>query len=75
MLEERAKICDMGKTFRREKSYKPRGGKLHTHRDLPDLDLGEAEDYDQEEDSYGKKLRPEKRDNKPVEDPKTPQND
>lgn len=65
----------MGKTFRREKSYKPRGGKLHTHRDLPDLDLNEEEDNDYEEDTYGKKLRPKERNNKPVKDSKTPQDD
>lgn len=67
----------MGKTYRNEKSFKPRGSrKLHTHRDLPDLDLGEPEDYDNEEEFYGnKKLHSEERDNKSVKNPKTPQND
>jgi hypothetical protein len=36
----------MGKTFRREKSFTPKAGKLHTHRDLPDIQEGLYDDDD-----------------------------
>jgi len=51
----------MGKTFRREKISGPRPGKLHTHRDLPDIQNDLFEDWDEDdevsmsdEDLYGK---------------------
>jgi hypothetical protein len=68
----------MGKTFRREKSYKPRGGRpLNNHRDLPDYDVevGESGIFEDYGDDYAEELYPKKRNNKPGEDPKTSKND
>ena len=48
---------NMGRTFRREKTYGEPRRKLNTHRDLPDNQddlLDEYDDYDEEELFYGK---------------------
>jgi hypothetical protein len=48
----------MGKTFRKEKKYGYRPAKLHTHRDLPDIQEDSNDDFDydliDEEYFYGK---------------------
>mgnify|MGYP003626944979 CR=1 FL=1 len=56
----------MGKTFRRQKNYNKPPAKLHTHRDLPDIQedfLGE-DDYDPSEEDYfyGSKLHTKEQD-------------
>ena len=56
----------MGRTFRREKSSGNRPTRLHTHRDLPDIqeDFLDEGDYDPAEEDYfyGSKLHTKKQD-------------
>lgn len=67
----------MGKTFKQEKSFKPKRRPLNTHRDLPDdpeVILGS--DYPDEDEEaeryYGENLRVKERDNEFKKDSKTP---
>jgi len=54
----------MGKTFRNQKTFKARPTKLHTHRDLPDIqdDFEDDYDLDDEDNNYAIKLRTKKQD-------------
>lgn len=63
----------MGKTYRQEKSFKPRPKRLHTHRDLPDYPQVPIEEDIiplEEDPSYtnGKTLRPIKQSDKQAKD-------
>lgn len=60
----------MGKTFRKEKSFKPKRKPLNNHRDIPDNDvplvdddLVSPDDEEEAERYYGEKLRIKERDN------------
>ena len=61
----------MGKTYRKEKTFKPRPKRLNTHRDLPDYTpfVPDEEEAPTEEDyNYGKALRPSKQSDKQAKD-------
>lgn len=67
----------MGKTFKQEKSFRPKKRPLHNHRDIPDnpdinLDLEDPDDEEEAERYYGEKLRTQGRDNEPQKDPAAP---
>ena len=69
----------MGRTFRREKRFNKPPTKLHTHRDLPDIqgDFLDEDDYDpdEEDDLYGSKLHTKKQDVERSEGKPTDQTD
>lgn len=67
----------MGKTFKQEKSFRPKKKPLNNHRDIPDnpdidLDLDTPDDDEEAERYYGEKLRTQGRDNESQKSPKTP---
>jgi len=70
-------MIDMGKTFRKEKSFKPRQRPLNNHRDLPDYQDPEPDypfDEDEAEEYYAKEIHSNSGPEQRRENPKAPQN-
>jgi hypothetical protein len=69
----------MGKTFRREKTFKPKRRPLNNHRDLPDYGgpvIDDPLEEDDIEEVYdAQRIRPKECNNKPGKDTETPKKD